>query len=86
PVEGYCACGSAIRDMDQRQSIRAITTPTLVVVGEQDPGTTVEMAREIQGRIKGAELKIIPESAHLCNIEQPGLFNRSLLEFLARHH
>ncbi|MDH5752620.1 MAG: alpha/beta fold hydrolase, partial [Deltaproteobacteria bacterium] len=42
PVEGYCACGSAIRDMDQRQSIRAITTPTLVVVGEQDPGTTVE--------------------------------------------
>ena len=85
PVEGFCACAEAIREMDQRESIRAITTPTLVIVGEQDPGTTVEMARGIQAAIPGAGLEIIPQSAHLCNIEQPAAFNGALIPFLQSH-
>jgi len=85
PVDGFCACGEAIRDMDQRESIRAITTPTLVIVGEDDPGTTVEVARGIHESIAGSKLEIIPESAHLCNIEQAEAFNSPLLQFLKSH-
>ena len=35
--EGYAACAAAIRDMDQRQSIKSITAKTLVIGGTQDP-------------------------------------------------
>ena len=82
PVEGFCACSEAIRDMDQREAIRKITTPTLVIVGEHDPGTPVEAAKFIQGRIAGSRLVIIPDAAHLSNIEQPERFNEALLGFL----
>ncbi|MFC1885231.1 alpha/beta fold hydrolase, partial [Thermodesulfobacteriota bacterium] len=32
PVKGFCACCAAIRDMDLRQTIIGITTPTLILV------------------------------------------------------
>jgi 3-oxoadipate enol-lactonase len=84
PVEGFCGCCAAIRDMDERESIRTITTPTQVVVGEQDPSTTVDSARFIHERIAGSELVVIPDAAHLCNIEQSAAFNETLIGFLAR--
>ncbi|MCZ6629491.1 MAG: 3-oxoadipate enol-lactonase [SAR324 cluster bacterium] len=82
PVEGFCACCAAIRDMDQRESIRGITTPALVMVGEEDPGTTVAMAQDIQSRIGGSKLVVLPEAAHFSNMEQAGPFNEALLGFL----
>ena len=82
PVEGFCACIEAIKGMDQRDSIRAITAPTLVIVGEDDPGTTVEMAREINERIPASKLAILPEAAHFSNVEQAEGFNKALLCFL----
>ncbi len=85
PPAGYVACAAAIRDMDQRETIRGIRTPTLVMVGALDPGTTVESARLMYSRIPGAELLIIPESQHFFNVEMPQQFNTGLLEFLARH-
>lgn len=85
PPAGYAACGAAIRDMDQRESIRAITTPTLIIAGELDPGTTVEHARQLQTAIAGSELLIIPESQHLLNLEASQAFNAGLLSFLKRY-
>ena len=82
PVEGFCACSEAMRDMDQRETIRKIATPTLVIVGEHDSVTPVEAARFIHERIAGSRLVIISDAAHFSNIEQPGPFNEALLEFL----
>ncbi len=82
PVEGFCAWCAAIRDMDQRESIRAVITPTLVIVGEQDPATPVEAARLIHERIAGSRLEILPDAAHLANVEQTEAFNQALLGFL----
>jgi 3-oxoadipate enol-lactonase len=85
PPAGYIACAGAIRDMDQRETIRAIRVPTLVMVGALDPGTTVDAARLMYSRIPGAELLIIPESQHFFNVEMAPQFNTGLLAFLARH-
>lgn len=85
PPTGYCGCGGAIRDMDQREAIRGIRTPTLVMVGALDPATTVDAARVMHERIPGAELLIIPESQHLFNVEFPAQFNAGLVNFLQRH-
>ncbi|SDF78272.1 3-oxoadipate enol-lactonase [Thalassobaculum litoreum] len=84
PVAGFVGCCRAIQAMDQRETIQAIAAPTLVVVGADDPGTTPDAAREIQKRIEGARLEILPEAAHLANIEQPKLFDEAVLGFLGK--
>ena len=83
--EGYCGCCTAIRDLDLREAIRTISAPTLVVVGKEDPATTVDDARFIHERITASSLVVIPDAAHLSNIEQAGPFNAALLDFLGRH-
>ncbi|MBA4422668.1 MAG: 3-oxoadipate enol-lactonase [Syntrophus sp. (in: bacteria)] len=83
PVEGYCGCGAAIREMDMRETIRGISTRTLVMVGEQDQGTPISAAEFIHNRIRSSILKIIPDAAHFVNVEQAVLFNEALLGFLA---
>ncbi|MHB9149697.1 MAG: 3-oxoadipate enol-lactonase [Thermoleophilia bacterium] len=84
PVEGYIGCAEAIKRLDLLGRLATITTPTLVVVGADDPGTPPAAARAIQERIPGAELAVIESASHLCNIEQPEAFNRTLLGFLER--
>lgn len=79
---GYIACMTAIRDMDQRETIKTITAKTLVVSGEHDPATTPAHAALIASSIHGAGLKML-DAAHLLNIEQAREFNHTVLEFLA---
>jgi 3-oxoadipate enol-lactonase len=82
PVEGFCACCAAIRDMDQRETIHAVSTRTLVMVGEQDPGTPVPAAELIHKGIASSVLKIIPNAAHFVHMEQSSIFNTAFLEFI----
>lgn len=84
PPEGYAGCCAAIRDMDLRELIGEIEVPTLVMVGDKDPATPVEAARTLEERVPNAELRVIPEAAHLVNIEQPIAFNQALTAFLGR--
>ena len=71
--------------MDQREGITAIRTPTLVMVGADDPSTPVAASEFLQQQIPGAELVVIPESMHLFNVEKPAAFNAALLAFLQAH-
>jgi 3-oxoadipate enol-lactonase len=85
PVAGYCGSCAAIRELDLREAIRAISTPTLIVVGEQDPGTPVAAAEFIQERIAQSTLEIIPDAAHFANVEQSAIFNVLIQKFLHCH-
>ncbi|MFW6414802.1 MAG: alpha/beta fold hydrolase [Thermodesulfobacteriota bacterium] len=82
PVPGFVGCCRAIADFDVCEEISNITVPTQVMVGENDPGTPVSEARNIQEKISGAKLEIIPGARHLCNIETASEFNRRLSNFL----
>ena len=84
PVAGYSACCAAIRDMDQRESIRAIRVPTAVLVGADDPSTPGSAATLLHERIAGSTLTVIPETQHFFNVENPAAFNAALLGFLRR--
>ena len=68
--------------MDQRESIKAITAPTLVIVGELDPGTPVSAAQAIHERIADSELVVIPEAAHFVHMERAEVFNEAIERFL----
>jgi 3-oxoadipate enol-lactonase len=85
PVAGYVGCSHAIPKINVTTSLREIDVPGLVIVGEQDTGTAVAMAREIHENYPGSELVVIPSAAHLANVEQPGAFNAALADFLAKH-
>lgn len=78
---GYAACAAAIAVMDQRESIRQIPVPTLVIGGSEDPATPATCAEELHAAISGSRLEILP-SAHLSNIEQAERFNALLRTFL----
>jgi len=79
---GYAAAIRAIAFVDLSERIRAIICPTLVVVGEQDPGTPPAMARVIHERIPGAELLILPGAMHCAVAEDADRFLRALLDFI----
>jgi 3-oxoadipate enol-lactonase len=68
--------------MDQRESIRSITSKTLVIGGAKDPATPPADAELIASSIPGATLKLL-DSAHLSNIERADEFTATVLEFLA---
>jgi 3-oxoadipate enol-lactonase len=82
PPAGYCGCCHAIPKINVTARLKEIKCPILVIVGEQDPGTPVAMAREIHDNAPGSKLAIIPNAAHLANIEQPEAFDKALGGFL----
>ncbi len=82
PAPGYIGCCHAIPRINVTERLKEVRCPALVIVGEEDPGTPVEMAREIHAALPGAELAILSRASHLSNLEQPGEFNRTLGGFL----
>ncbi len=83
-VDGLVGCCYAAKKMNFASVLSSITKPTLVVVGEHDPGTPVSAARVLHEGIKGSELCVIDDAAHLTNIEKPDEFNSALTDFLVR--
>jgi len=81
---GYIGCCRAIAGLDLTDRVGAIKLPTLVIVGEEDPGTPVAAARVLHERIKGSELVVLKSASHLSNLEQPDLFSSALTDFLRR--
>lgn len=81
PAQGYQGCCAAIRDMDQRDAIRAVTNPVLVVIGAHDPATTPAAGALIAANIPGARTVTL-DAAHISNLEQPEAFTKAVAAFL----
>ncbi|HSM19639.1 MAG TPA: 3-oxoadipate enol-lactonase, partial [Hyphomicrobiales bacterium] len=81
PGVGYAACCAAIRDMDQRQDVSAITALSMVVVGAHDPATPPDHGQFLQHASPGARLATL-DAAHLSNIEAAAAFNQAVVTFL----
>jgi len=82
PVSGYIGCAEAIRRLNYLGQLSKIKMPTLIMVGEDDPGTPVSASEAMQKRISNSELVILPSARHLSNVEQAEAFNAALLKFL----
>jgi len=84
PKEGYMGCIEAIRKLNTLDRLSGIKVPTLIMVGEDDPGTPVSASEAIHKKISNSTLVILPSARHLSNVEQPEAFNTNLLTFLKR--
>jgi 3-oxoadipate enol-lactonase len=67
---------------DTTASLAEISVPTLILVGELDQITPPALARQMHDLIPNSHLHVIPDAAHLSNLENPEEFNRRLLDFL----
>jgi hypothetical protein len=61
---------------------KAFSDELFVVVGDGDLGTPLPMSEALQAGIKGSELCVIKDAAHLSTFEQPEAFNSLLRGFL----
>jgi 3-oxoadipate enol-lactonase len=80
-LEGYLACGAAVRDMDHRELLPKIKAPTLVIAAKHDPATPPEANEYIKNRIPGARYAVL-DAAHISNVEQAEAYTNAVLEFL----
>ena len=69
---------------DTTGALEKIKVPTLILVGEKDPVTPPSLSQLMHEKIGGSELRMIPNSAHASNLENPEEFNRLVADFLAR--
>jgi 3-oxoadipate enol-lactonase len=83
PVKGYLACCEALSTLDQRELLPNIKSPTLVIAGRHDMGTTVAAGEFMRSRIPGASMTIL-DAAHISNVEQPHAFTDAVIGFLTQ--
>jgi 3-oxoadipate enol-lactonase len=83
PPRGYAGCCHAIAALNLTDRLHVIDLPTLVIVGEEDPGTPVAAARTIHDQIRGSQLVVLKSASHLSNMEQPEAFNQAVTSFLS---
>jgi pimeloyl-ACP methyl ester carboxylesterase len=84
------ACAHLVREvMSKRRTVQeleaglqALRVPALIMVGDQDT-PCVEPSLLMRSWIPHAGLVVFPACGHTPNIEEPGLFNTHVAEFLA---
>jgi 3-oxoadipate enol-lactonase len=80
PVAGYVGCGRAIMGLNTTGRLKEIRMPVLAITGAEDP--SAPGTKYLGENIPGAKLVVIPNAAHIANVEQPAAFNRALADFL----
>jgi pimeloyl-ACP methyl ester carboxylesterase len=67
---------------DYSAGLAEIGVPALIIVGREDSIRPVADAEFMHRGIRNSQLKIVEDAAHLTNMEQPEVFNRSMLTVL----
>ena len=71
---------------DDDDILKQIKVNTLITTGQNDVGSTVEMAKELNKQIQNSEFIEIKNGKHLCNIECSEYFNKVLEKFIDRNY
>jgi pimeloyl-ACP methyl ester carboxylesterase len=66
---------------DLRAQLTRLTLPTLIMTGDEDD-PCLAPSLFLKRYIGSAGLLILPKTGHTINLEEPGTFNRAVLDFL----
>jgi pimeloyl-ACP methyl ester carboxylesterase len=69
---------------DTTSSLYTIKVPALILVGQHDNLTPPSASHAMKEKIPNAELHVIPNAAHMSNLENVDEFNKYLVNFLAK--
>jgi pimeloyl-ACP methyl ester carboxylesterase len=67
------------------QALAAHGLPTLVLSGEHDLASRKHSADSLALQLGGVQRAQIADAGHLCNLDNPGAYNRVLKDFFNRH-
>jgi 3-oxoadipate enol-lactonase len=81
-AEGYASCCEAIASCDLRTEIHRIDARTLIIAGAEDPIIAASSAVMFGASFRDASVAVVPDAAHLVNVEQPDMVNRLVLDHL----
>jgi pimeloyl-ACP methyl ester carboxylesterase len=72
------------QELEPPASVRLgeIQAPTLVLIGDQDVSSVQAIADHLAANIPGARKVVLPNTAHVPNMEQPETFNQLVFDFL----
>ena len=59
-----------------------ISSPTLIITGENEVGSTPKMSKDMGTVIKGSKVEVIKEGKHLCGIEFATDVNKAFEGFI----
>ncbi|MFF5933334.1 alpha/beta fold hydrolase [Streptomyces sp. NPDC012508] len=76
---------SLMAEADETDLLPRITVPTLLLWGERDARSPLEVAYAFQAAIPHAELVTIPEAGHMSNLEAPEAFTAAVRAFCREH-
>ncbi len=84
-VEGIIqALGAMAERPDSMDLLGQMDFPVLVIAGEKDELTSVREARDMVDALPIGDLTVIPDAAHLSNLERPDVFNDVLHLYLKK--
>jgi pimeloyl-ACP methyl ester carboxylesterase len=69
---------------DSIKDLPAIDVPTAVIVGEADAITPLASSKTMADAIPHASLSVLPDAAHISNIEAPEAFDKAIRAWLRR--
>jgi 3-oxoadipate enol-lactonase len=84
PVHAYLAQLAAIQAHDTAGRLAQITTPTLVLAGEEDILIPVTLSRRLHEGVPGSAWATTP-GGHACIWEHPASFNQVFLDFVRKN-
>ena len=82
PEASYRASMLALLGFDQRQALKGIKVPTLVLSGSKDKNAPAPMMAKMASFIPAASYVELENVGHLVNLERPAVFNAALDQFL----
>ena len=78
---GFRLMAKALADNDTTDLLPTIDVPTLLLWGDGDRRSALEVAERFRSAIRGAELAVIPKAGHVSNMEQPEAFDAHVRRF-----
>ncbi|HLG80023.1 MAG TPA: alpha/beta hydrolase [Bradyrhizobium sp.] len=82
PEASYRASMLALLGFDQRQALKDIKVPTLVLSGTKDKNAPAPMMAKMASFIPSAQYVELAGAGHLVNLERPKAFEAALHQFL----
>ena len=83
--EGMKVMARSFAEADLRDVLPRIDVPTLLIYGDEDVRSPLDVAREIHDAIPGSELAVLEGVGHVSCMEAPDRFNAAVRTFLRRH-
>jgi proline-specific peptidase len=70
-----------LKSVEYGDRLKTIAVPTLIVAGDHDECDPAQ-SKEMQQKIAGSKLAILPQSGHMTFVDQPGLYLKAVGDFL----